>query len=94
MAAAAIPIATMVGGALISKKMAPKAPTTPLKSKEQLEAEQKVKVDSFEQRGKTRKTSSATSAGNTRAQLLGNLGGTQSKLGVNPVSSIMRGMGG
>ena len=94
MGAAVIPVAAAVAGAVVSAKMAPKPPKAPLKSKEQLEAEQKVKVDSFEERGKVRKTNSATAAGQTRVQLLGNLGGTQSKLGINPTSSIMRGMGG
>jgi hypothetical protein len=93
MAAAAPFIAGGLIGGVVSKILAPDAPKMPLKSKDQLESEQGVKLDAFEQKGKNKRQSAAVNAGNTRTSLLGNLGGSQSPLGVNPSSSIKQAMG-
>lgn len=90
--AQAIPIVAAVAGAVVANELAPKPPAPKTKTAGQLAAEQEVAVDRFEQKTKQQATPAGLQASLTRQSLLGNLGGTQSKLGLNTaISSSLRG---
>lgn len=68
----------------------PAAPTPPNKTADQLKAEQTQRVRAFEQETKAQRKGAAVEASLTQQNLLGNLGGINSKLGTSQTSSFLR----